>query len=127
MLIGDVGETAILTRAGRLDTARMRLFHPIKFMLATAAADLADVERQMGDSFVVEDKYDGIRAQAHVAPNDPDSGSLHGVVHEGVRVALFSRTLDEITGSYPDLIAPLASMAADMPQSESAGRAATKA
>jgi DNA ligase-1 len=124
MLMGDVGETAILARAGRLDTARMRLFHPLKFMLATAAAaaaDLADVERQMGAEFAVEDKYDGIRAQAHVAPDLPESGSVHGVVHDGVRVALFSRTLDEVTESFPDLVAPLAALGANMPREESAG------
>jgi DNA ligase-1 len=121
MLVGDIGETALMARSGRLDTARMRLFHPLKFMLATAAADLADVERQMGSEFVVEDKYDGIRAQAHVAPDLPESGPLHGVVHNGVRVALFSRTLDEITPSFPDLVAPLAALAIGMANTESAG------
>lgn len=121
MLVGDIGETALMARAGRLDTARMRLFHPIKFMLATAAADLADVERQMDGEFVVEDKYDGIRAQAHVAPDLTGSGPLHGVVHEGIRVALFSRTLDEITGSFPDLVAPLAALGAGMARTETAG------
>src|SRR5205814_2162426 len=44
MLTGDIGQTALLARRGQLDSARMRLFHPIKFMLATPAADLADVE-----------------------------------------------------------------------------------
>src|SRR5262249_16968365 len=33
MLAGDIGETALLSRRGQLDQARMRLFHPIKFML----------------------------------------------------------------------------------------------
>ena len=110
MLLGDVGETAVLARHGRLGEARMRLFHPLKFMLATAAADLADVARQMPEEFVVEDKFDGIRAQAHLAPDAPGDTHAHGVVHEGVRVALFSRTLDEITRSFPDLVAPLAGL-----------------
>ena len=43
----------------------MRLFHPIRFMLATPAADFADIARTMPDEFFVEDKFDGIRAQAH--------------------------------------------------------------
>jgi len=85
----------------------------LKFMLATPAADLADVARQMPVPFVVEDKFDGIRAQAHVAPHVEGDGILHGVVHEGRRVALFSRTLDEITKSFPDLIAPLAALLPD--------------
>ena len=113
MLEGDIGETALLARRGRLGEARMRLFHPLKFMLATPAADLADVARQMPVPFVVEDKFDGIRAQAHVAPHVEGDGILHGVVHEGRRVALFSRTLDEITKSFPDLIAPLAALLPD--------------
>ena len=110
MLTGDIGETALLARRGELETARLHLFHPLKFMLATPAADLADVQKQMPTAFVVEDKFDGIRAQAHIAPDPPDGQTLHGVVHNGVRVALFSRTLDEITGSFPDLVAPLAAL-----------------
>ncbi|MEJ7713834.1 MAG: hypothetical protein WKF84_29305 [Pyrinomonadaceae bacterium] len=35
-------------------------------MLATASADLTDVARTMPEEFYVEDKFDGIRAQAHV-------------------------------------------------------------
>ena len=35
MLLGDIGETALLARHGRLGDARMRLFHPLKFMLAS--------------------------------------------------------------------------------------------
>jgi DNA ligase-1 len=108
MLEGDIGETARLARHGLLGQARMRLFHPIKFMLATPAAGLADVARQMPPVFAVEDKFDGIRAQAHVAPHVEGDGVLHGVAVEGRRVALFSRTLDEITASFPDLVAPLA-------------------
>src|SRR5215831_16742722 len=107
MLTGDIGETALLSRRGHLDQARMRLFHPIKFMLATPAADLQDVARQMPGEFYVEDKFDGIRAQVHVAPAGQEVIGSHGVIEGGARVALFSRTLDEITRSYPDLVAPL--------------------
>jgi DNA ligase 1 len=122
MLLGDIGETARRARHGELDTAKMRLFHPIKFMLATAAADLADVKRQMPGEFIVEDKFDGIRAQAHIAPNVLTDEPLHGVVTDGVRVALFSRTLDEITPSFPDLVAPLAALLPpDVPHTEGAG------
>ena len=105
MLTGDIGETAVLARHGLLDSAAMRLFHPIKFMLATPADDLEDVARQMPPEFVVEDKFDGIRAQAHVG-RDADGK---------VRVALFTRTLDEITHSFPDLVAPLARLAEVQP------------
>jgi DNA ligase-1 len=112
MLTGDIGSTALLARHGKLGEARMQLFHPIKFMLATAAEDLSDVAEQMPAEFAVEDKFDGIRAQIHVAPAQAGDDLSHGVLHEGengrTRVALFSRTLDEITRSFPDLVAPLA-------------------
>lgn len=110
MLTGDMGETALLARHGNLDQARMRLFHPIKFMLATPAADLEDVARQMPSEFFVEDKFDGIRAQAHIAPAANTASSSYGIEQDGVRVALFSRTLDEITRTFPDLVEPLASI-----------------
>jgi DNA ligase 1 len=64
----------------------------------------------MPEEFVVEDKLDGIRAQAHIARDTEGSPTLHGVLHDGVRVALFSRTLDEITKSYPDVVPSLAAL-----------------
>ncbi len=98
MLIGDVGETALRARRDDLAGVSMRLFHPLKFMLATAAVDLADVARTMFEEFYAEDKFDGIRAQAHI---------------EAGRVALFSRTLDEITHRFPELVAPLKALPSD--------------
>ncbi|HKP47248.1 MAG TPA: ATP-dependent DNA ligase [Pyrinomonadaceae bacterium] len=88
MLLGDIGETAVRARAGDLADVNMRLFHPIKFMLATPAADLADIARTMPDSFFVEDKFDGIRAQVHT---------------QNGRVAIYSRTMDEITHRFPEV------------------------
>ncbi|WP_420455726.1 ATP-dependent DNA ligase [Rubrivirga sp.] len=120
MLTGDIGETAVLARHGRLGEARLRLFHPIKFMLATAAEasderTLAqEVGRQIPPPVAVEDKFDGIRAQAHVAA-DPGGPDLHGVAEGGARVALFSRTLDAITPAFPDLVGPLAGWAQASP------------
>lgn len=92
MLLGDIGETATRARANDLEDVSMRLFHPIKFMLATPAADLADIARTMPDEFFVEDKFDGIRAQAHIKDG---------------RVAIYSRTMDEMTHRFPELISPL--------------------
>jgi len=53
----------------------------------------------MPETFLVEDKFDGIRAQAHV---------------EGGRVAIYSRTMDEITHRFPELIGPLESLKTDV-------------
>ena len=98
MLRGDIGEAAVRARAGVLRDVEMRLFHPLKSMLATPASDLADIARTMPDEFYVEDKFDGIRAQAHVQDG---------------RVAIFSRTLDEISSRFPELHAPLAELPTD--------------
>lgn len=114
MMLGDLGETAIRARHKTLGEVRMKLFHPLKFMLASPAADLTEVARQMPEEFAVEDKFDGIRAQAHIAlVVDEEVGAdetRRGEIINGVRVALFSRTLGEITHSFPDLLAPLAAL-----------------
>jgi DNA ligase-1 len=92
LLRGDVGEVAVLARRGALDEATLALFHPLGFMLAQPLPTAADIVATMAGPFVVEDKYDGIRAQAHV---------------DGEEVRLYSRTLDEITHGYPDVVASL--------------------
>jgi DNA ligase 1 len=95
MLLGDLAETLRLASAQALAGAQMRLFHPIGFMLASPAADAAEALSYFTRAGV-EDKYDGIRAQAHCGgPAD-------------ARVRLFSRTLDEISASFPELPPALA-------------------
>jgi DNA ligase-1 len=89
MLVAEPGETATLAREGRLDEAALHLGRPIRFMLATPAADAGEVMRRVGDEAWIEDKYDGIRAQLHVTPD---------------RAQLFSRDLNEISGSFPEVI-----------------------
>lgn len=98
MLTGDIGETAVRARRGALEGVAMRLFHPLKFMLATAAESVEDVARTMPEQFYVEDKFDGIRGQAHV---------------QGGRVALYTRTLDEVTHRFPELVEPLKLLPSD--------------
>ncbi len=85
LLRGDIGEVAQMARDGTLEHAALALFHPIGFMLAQphGTPELP---------CAIENKYDGIRAQAHLADG---------------RVALFSRTLDDITRGYPDVVAAL--------------------
>ncbi|MEO8463022.1 MAG: DNA ligase, partial [Chloroflexota bacterium] len=90
MLTGDLGRTATLARDGTLDSARMTLFHPLKFMLASPAEDAAEIMRRLGPTVWVEDKYDGIRAQLHKL---------------GDTVRLYSRDLHDISRGYPEVIA----------------------
>ena len=87
MLLGDVGETLLLATAGKLAEARMRIFHAIDFMLASPV-ESAEEALSYFKNAAVEDKYDGIRAQAHISQGE---------------VRLFSRTRDEITESFPEL------------------------
>jgi DNA ligase 1 len=87
MLLGDIGETLKLAAENRLGDAKMRLFHPLGFMLASPA-DSAEQALSYFENALVEDKYDGIRAQAHCADGE---------------VRFFSRTRDEITESFPEL------------------------
>ena len=100
MLLGDIGGTLLLAADDRLEQARMRLFHPIGFMLASPAADADEAFQYFEHAQVqIEDKYDGIRAQAHCG---------------GGQVRLFSRTLDEVTRSFPELTAPLSEFAGEV-------------
>jgi DNA ligase 1 len=91
MLLGDLGETLRLAASGRLAEARLRLFHAIDFMLASPV-ESAEEALSYFQNAAVEDKYDGIRAQAHVSRGE---------------VRIFSRTRDEITESFPELPAAL--------------------
>jgi DNA ligase-1 len=97
MLLGDIGETLRLAAEGRLADAKIRLFHPLGFMLASPAESAEDALSYFQNAWV-EDKYDGIRAQAHC------SGDV---------VRFFSRTRDEITESFPELPEALAGLPQD--------------
>jgi DNA ligase 1 len=90
MLLGDIKGTLRLAAEHKLKQAEMRLFHPIGFMLASPAQDAQEALSYFARA-AVEDKYDGIRAQVHVGGKDDP------------RVRLFSRTLDEISRSFPEL------------------------
>ncbi len=98
MLLGDIGETLKLALDGKLGEARMRLFHPLGFMLASPAAS-AEQALSYFENSLIEDKYDGIRAQAHCSGDD---------------IRIFSRTRDEITESFPELSEVLGGFSSDV-------------
>ncbi|HEY4380628.1 MAG TPA: ATP-dependent DNA ligase, partial [Acidobacteriaceae bacterium] len=106
MLEADLGGAVQRAFAGTLSEARMRLFHPLGFMLASPVATPEEaIERFTADEqpatdnqqpptvlAFLEDKYDGMRAQLHCGdPSQPG------------RVALYSRNRDDVTGSFPEL------------------------
>src|SRR5580704_8693531 len=94
MLLGHIGETLRLAIDSKLAEARIRMFHPLGFMLASPIESAEEALSYFAEA-AVEDKYDGIRAQAHVAEGE---------------VKFFSRTRDEITQSFPELPETLAGL-----------------
>ncbi|MCU1310405.1 MAG: ligase ATP-dependent (dnl1) [Candidatus Angelobacter sp.] len=101
MLLGDISAALRLAAEHRLPEAQMRLFHPIGLMLATPIENSAQALSYFKNTVIqIEDKYDGIRAQVHIGP-DADSGAT--------RVRIFSRTMDDITESFPELAESLRS------------------
>ncbi|MFL6568795.1 MAG: ATP-dependent DNA ligase, partial [Chthoniobacterales bacterium] len=94
MLLGDIGQTALLARSGELQKAELALFRPIKCMLAspepTAEAIWARFAENAKDAqtIYVEDKFDGIRAHLHRGAD---------------RVEIFSRDLRRMTDQFPDI------------------------
>ena len=94
MLLGDIGQAALLASTGELRKAELSLFRPIKVMLAspepTAEAIWARFSDNAADAttIFVEDKFDGIRAQLHRGAD---------------RVEIFSRDLRRMTDQFHEL------------------------
>lgn len=87
MITGSLEKTALLCRHDTLESARFQLFQPISFMLASPL-ESRKVERI--SDYLAEEKFDGMRAQLHVS---------------GEKTALFSRDLNDITHSFPEVAA----------------------
>jgi len=78
-------------RAGKPEPEALALFRPV--MLATALDEAALEDRLDPDAFAAEWKWDGVRVQA--------------VCENGLK-RLYSRTGDEISAAFPDVLAGLA-------------------
>jgi DNA ligase 1 len=98
MASGDVGAVALAARHGTLADLRVDYGTPIGFMLATPIPYGEVYKELAGAVWHLEDKYDGIRAQAHV--------------RDGT-ARLFSRRLNDVTASYPEVATALSSIRAD--------------
>ncbi len=86
MITGSIGETAVLAKNNALDNARFKLFQPIAFMLASPVESRAVEDYS---KYIAEEKFDGMRCQLHVSGN---------------KVNIFSRDLNEITDSFPEIV-----------------------
>jgi DNA ligase-1 len=71
-----------------LDAIALRVMQPIQPMLAQSAENVADALGELGDA-AVEYKLDGARIQVH---------------KDGDLVRVFSRTLNDVTGSVPEVV-----------------------
>jgi DNA ligase 1 len=114
MLNGNLPEVLELAATSHLAEARMKLFHPLGFMLASPVETVEEALERFSSEVaeetksshaearpdeplireaLLEDKYDGIRAQIHCG--SPDSPG---------RVAVFSRSREDITSSFPEMV-----------------------
>lgn len=90
MLCGDIGQAAMLARAGTLHEARPKAFVPIKVMLASPEETAEDIwERLQAAEVWLEDKYDGIRAQLH---------------RTAERVEIYTRDLKPVGAQFPEIM-----------------------
>jgi len=93
-LSGDLAEVALAARAGgeagatALASFGLRVGRPLAPMLAGSAPDLATALERTGPA-AVEWKLDGVRVQVH---------------RDGSDVAVFTRTLDDVTDRVPEVV-----------------------
>jgi ATP-dependent DNA ligase I len=92
MLNGDLGAVATTALAGGADALSaigLQVGRPIRPMLASPAADVAEAMEKLKGRAAVDWKLDGVRIQVH---------------RDGSDVAVFTRTLDDITARVPQIV-----------------------
>jgi DNA ligase-1 len=110
LLVGDIAEVARLASANELSAATLVPFRPIKFMLASPEPTAESIWERVQEWHAaaketappqvwIEDKYDGIRCQLHKV---------------GQRVALYSRDLKDISGTFLELADAVRALSDDL-------------
>jgi DNA ligase 1 len=92
-LTPDVGTLALLVKRGELAKAAIEAGRVVAFMLATPSESVKEPIDPART--IVEDKLDGVRAQAHVV---------------GGKVSLFARGTGEVTAAFPEVVAALSTL-----------------
>ena len=87
--IGDVARLAITEGAAALEKVGLRLFVPVKPMLAEMAEDIPQVLAEHKEGSAFEYKFDGARIQIH---------------RKSDQVRIFSRRLTDVTDSIPEIV-----------------------
>lgn len=88
--VGEVAQVALTSGEAALRDATVRLFRPIKPMLAQTADDLAEPFERFKGRLALEYKLDGARVQIHRRDDE---------------VRIYSRQLNDVTASLPDVLA----------------------
>ena len=92
MFSGETGPVAVAALTGgaaALAAFTLSVGTPVRPMLASAAPDLAGALERLGGEVAVDAKLDGIRIQVH---------------RRGQEVAVFTRSLDDITARLPEVV-----------------------
>jgi len=87
--LGKVAETIAIKGLKGVEKFEVMLFNPIRPMLADRVKSEEEAVEKMGNEFAAEYKLDGERVQIHI---------------EGEKTVLFSRSLENISSYYPDII-----------------------
>jgi len=87
-LTNDMGLVAVNARRGTLEQLSIKIDRPIKMMLAQLGEGTSSALREIGTA-AIEWKYDGARVQIH---------------KDGDHVAIFSRRLENVTASLPEIV-----------------------
>ncbi len=87
--LGKVAETIAKKGLAGIEEFKINLFNPIRPMLADRVKSEEEAIEKLGVKFAAEYKLDGERVQLHI---------------EGDKVVLFSRSLENITSYYPDIV-----------------------
>jgi DNA ligase-1 len=93
MVLGDIGVFAKKAASGEIKDVRIRPFRPVNFMLAEPLATADEIAGHFGKQVYAEFKYDGVRAQIHKSKKI---------------VRIYSRRLEEITSSFPEVASDFA-------------------
>jgi DNA ligase-1 len=89
LLSGDIAQVALLAKKDALATAIMKPLAPLSFMLADVMFSAEEIAQYYGSKqMICEFKYDGIRVQLHKF---------------GRQARMFSRKLEDVTGSFPEI------------------------
>jgi DNA ligase-1 len=92
--LGVLGETLWSNGLDAVQELQVTVGRPIRPQLAERLPDVPSLLEKLGGSAHVQLKFDGVRVQLHLDRGRP----------EGEQVRLFSRSLESMTGMFPELV-----------------------